>query len=473
MSASTTADPTPRSRGRMGPAARAALVGSTLEWYDFSLYATATALVFNQVMFPTSDPAVGTILAFGTFAIGFLARPLGGVIFGHFGDRLGRKKILVVTLVLMGTATTLIGLLPTYATAGLLAPALLILLRILQGLGAGAEFGGAAILSVEHAHPEARGVQGSWTVVGVFAGLVLASLTFTALLQMPEEAFLSWGWRLPFLASVLIVAVGLVIRLRVAESPEFTEMKKAEAVKTFPLATLVREQKKPLAVVMASQAGQSGVSYVYLTFIIAYATQQLDVSPSIATIAVSCAAVTAIITMPLFGALSDRIGRRTVILGGMLFSAAFAFPFFAIANLGTDLAVIVAMVLGVGLGSAAMLGPSPAYYTELFPPQVRYSGLGLGREVAGAVSGGFAPMAAAALVMQSGGASWPVALMLVALTLITGVVVWWGPETLKQSPQNATADATNKAPVASTGGQADARPIAEANVVVSGRGPSA
>ena len=445
---SATAPSAGRARGAMGPAARAALVGSTLEWYDFSLYATATALVFNHVMFPAADPAVGTILAFSTFAVGFLARPLGGVIFGHFGDRLGRKKILVITLLMMGVATTLIGVLPTYESVGILAPALLVVLRIVQGLGAGAEFGGAAVLSVEHAAPQARGVQGSWTVVGVFAGLVLASATFTALLQMPEQAFLEWGWRIPFLGSILIVVVALVIRLRIAESPEFTEMKKTETVTKFPLATLVREQKKPLVVVMASQAGQSAVSYVYLTFIIAYATQQLDLSPSVATIAVACAAVAAIITMPLFGALSDRIGRRPVILGGMFFSAAFAFPFFAIADVGTNLAIIVAMVIGVGIGSAAMLGPSPAYYTELFPPQVRYSGLGLGRELAGALSGGFAPMVAAALVVQSGGASWSVALLLTVVAGVTAAVVWkWGPETLqRQAPVVADDAETDVAP---------------------------
>lgn len=423
-------------RGAIGPAARAALVGSTLEWYDFSLYATAAALVFNRVMFATTDPAVGTILAFGTFAVGFLARPVGGILFGHFGDRLGRKKILVLTLLIMGSATALIGVLPTYDRIGILAPILLVTLRIVQGLGAGAEFGGAAVLSVEHAAPESRGVQGSWTVVGVFAGLLLASVTFTALLQMPEDDFLTWGWRLPFLASILIVGVALVIRLRVAESPEFTTMKATDAVSAFPLGVLIRTQKRPLAVVMASQAGQSAVSYVYLTFIIAYATQQLDLSPSAATISVSCAAIAAMVTMPLFGALSDRIGRRTVILGGMVFSAAFAFPFFAIANIGTNASVIIAMVIGVGVGSAAMLGPSAAYFTELFPPQVRFSGLGLGRELAGALSGGFAPTVAAALVVQSGGASWPVAALLLVVAILTGAVVWWGPETLNRRPNS-------------------------------------
>lgn len=419
-----------KSRSRMGPAARAALVGSTLEWYDFSLYATATALVFNTIMFPTTDPAVGTVLAFGTFAIGFMARPLGGVIFGHLGDRLGRKKILVITLVLMGTATTLIGALPTYASAGVVAPALLILLRIVQGIGAGAEFGGAAILTVEHAHPSRRGIQGSWTVVGVFAGLVLASLTFTLLLRMPQDAFMSWGWRLPFLASVVIVAVALVIRLRLAESPEFTELEREDSVETFPLKAVLTEHRRSLVVVMASHAGQSAVSYVYLTFIIAYAIQQLGLAPSSATLAVSIAAFAAMCMMPMFGALSDRIGRRTVMLGGLAFSAAFAFPFFLIAGIGGFVPVVVAMVLGVGLGTAAVLGPSAAYYSELFPPNVRYSGLGFGREVAGALSGGLAPTVAAALVAASGGAPWWVAAMLAAFSVVALTVVWWGPETL-------------------------------------------
>lgn len=450
MTTTSTANPE-GARSKMGPAARAALVGSALEWYDFSLYATATAVVFNHVMFPSDDPAIGTILAFGTFAVGFLARPLGGVILGHFGDRLGRKRILVLTLLLMGVATTLIGVLPTYETAGVAAPALLVLLRVIQGIGAGAEFGGAAILSAEHAHPRRRGIQGSWTVVGVFMGLVLASLTFTALLQMPEAAFMAWGWRLPFLGSLLIVAFALIIRIRLAESPEFTAIKKTDKVDTFPLRTVLAREKKPLAVVMASQAGQSSVSYVYLTFIIAYATQNLGLSPGSATLAVSIAALAAIVTMPFFGALADHIGRRTVILGGMGFSAVFAFPFFAIANIGTDFSVILAMVIGVGVGCAAMLAPSAAYFTELFPPHVRYSGVGLGREVAGSLSGGLAPLAAAALVAGAGGASWPVALMLLGITVVTMAVVWWGPETLGRDDNPASTPAS--APTHSTHGR--------------------
>ncbi|WP_113701360.1 MFS transporter [Nonomuraea lactucae] len=423
-------DDTRTAKRGLGPVARAALIGSALEWYDFSLYATATAVVFNKIMFPSTDPTVATILSFGTFAIGFLARPLGGIVFGHFGDRIGRKRVLLLTLMLMGSATTLIGLVPSYASVGILAPISLVALRILQGLGAGAEFGGAAILSVEHAHPRRRGIQGSWTAVGVFAGLVLASLTFTLLLKLPQDAFLSWGWRVPFLASALIVGFALVLRFRLAESPDFDRMAKNEAIETFPLKTLVRTQGKPLAVVMATQAGQSAVSYVYLTFIIAYAIQQLKLSPGIATLAVSCAAGAAIVTMPLFGALSDRIGRKTVILGGMGFSAAFAFPFFAIADQATTAGVIVAMMIGVGIGTAATLAPTAAFFTELFPPQVRYSGLGLGRELAGALSGGLAPTVAAALVAGAGGSSTPVALLLVIVSLVAMVVVALGPETL-------------------------------------------
>lgn len=417
---------------RMGPAARAALVGSTLEWYDFSLYATASALVFNQIMFATDDPALGTILSFGTFAIGFLARPLGGVIFGHLGDKVGRKRVLVLTLIIMGVATMLIGALPTYATAGALAPILLILLRIVQGIGAGAEFGGAAILSVEHADPRRRGIEGSWTVVGVFAGLVLATLTFTALLQMPEEAFLAWGWRIPFLASIVIIVVALVIRIKLAESPDFQEVAESGDVETFPLKVVLREQRRPLAVVMVSHAGQSAVSYVYLTFIIAYAVQHLDLPATTATWAVAIAATVAIVMMPIFGALSDRVGRRTVMLGGLIFSSAFAFPFFLIARIGGELPIILAMVAGVGFGIAAILGPSPAYYSELFPPHVRYSGLGFGREVAGALSGGLAPMAAAVLVARSDGSPWLVAAMLAIFSGVAAVVLWWGPETLRR-----------------------------------------
>lgn len=423
----------PAAPPRMRGVASAALVGSALEWFDYFLYGSAASLVFNKIMFPTGDPFVATLLAFSTLALGFLVRPFGAVFFGRLGDRIGRKKVLVATLLIMGGATTLIGVVPTYAMAGVLAPITLIVLRLIQGFGAGAEFGGAAIITAENAPARKRGFYGAFPGVGVYIGLFLSSLIFAGLTALPDEAFLSWGWRLPFIASILLVVVALLIRVKLAETASFQELEESGGVSKHPLKDLFKTEKRSLGIVAGSQVAQSGVSYVYQTFVIAYVTGTLAMSKSVGPTGVAVAAAFAILTTPLFGALSDRIGRKKVYLFGAIWSALFAFPFFWLVNTQTEIGVIVAMVLGISVGIAAMLGAQGAFFSELFTSKVRFSGLSFGREISASLAGGLAPLAAVALSGAAGGASWPVALLAIGMSLVTIIAVSLAPETNRRN----------------------------------------
>jgi MFS family permease len=407
----------------------ASLVGSALEWFDYFLYGTAAGLVFNVIMFPKGDPFVSTLLSFSTLAVGFIVRPLGAIYFGALGDRVGRKKVLVITLVLMGVATTLIGFVPTYEMAGVWAPLMLVVLRLLQGFGAGAEFGGAVILTAENAPTHQRGFYGALPGVGVYIGLLLAAATFSILTWLPTESFLSWGWRIPFLLSIVLVAVALFIRLRLSETLAFQELEQSAKTSHHPLRDLLKAEKRNLAIVAGSQLAQSGVSYIYQTFVIVYVASTLAMSSSVGPTGVAVAASVAVFTTPLFGALSDRFGRRAIYLFGALFSAAFAYPFFWLVNTGTTWGVVTAMTLGVGVGIAAMLGTQGAFFSEMFPAKVRFSGLAFGRELSASLAGGLAPLAAVALSGWAGGASWPVSLLAVTLSLITAFAVLMAPET--------------------------------------------
>lgn len=418
---------------RMRGIAAAALVGSSLEWFDYFLYGSAAALVFNKIMFDTQEPFVATLLAFSTLALGFLVRPFGAVYFGRLGDRVGRKKVLVITLLLMGGATTLIGVVPTYAMAGAFAPVLLIALRMLQGFGAGAEFGGAAILTAENAPAHRRGFFGSFPGVGVYIGLFLASVVFTGLASLPEEIFLGWAWRIPFLASILLVAVALIIRVRLSETAAFKELEHQGGVSKSPLRDLFRTEKKSLFIVAGSQLAQSGVSYVYQTFVISYVVGTLAMAPTVGPKGVAVAAAAAIVTTPIFGALSDKFGRKAIYLFGAIWSAVFAFPFFWLVDTATEWGVIVAMVLGISVGIAAMLGAQGSFFSELFTSKVRFSGLSFGREVSASLAGGLAPLAAVALSGAAGGASWPVSLMAIGLSIVTIISVAMAPETHKKN----------------------------------------
>ena len=406
----------------------ASLVGSALEWFDYFLYGTAAALVFNVIMFPKGDPFVSTLLAYATFALGFMIRPLGAAFFGALGDRIGRKKVLVLTLIIMGLATTLIGCVPSYESIGVWAPITLVALRLLQGFGAGAEFGGAVIFAAENTAAR-RGFYGAFPGVGVYIGLLLGAGVFALLTQLPQDDFLSWGWRVPFLSSVLLIGLALAIRLKLDETAAFEELQKQDGVSKQPLRDLLRSEKRSLAVVAGSQVAQSGVSYIYQTFVVSYIVSALAMSSSVGPIGVAAAAAVAVFTTPMFGALSDRFGRKRVYLFGALFSAAFAFPFFWLVTTATTGGVVLAMVLGISIGIACMLGVQGAFFSEMFPAKTRFSGLTLGREISAALSGGLAPVVALALSKWAGGGYWPVALLAIAMSLLTAFAISAAPET--------------------------------------------
>lgn len=408
----------------------AALVGTALEWYDFYLYGAAAALVFNRIIFVESDPTVATLQAFATFAIGYMVRPLGGLIFGWIGDRVGRRHVLVATLLTMGTATVLMAVIPTYEQVGAWAAVCLIALRVVQGIGAGAEFGGAAILSVEHAPPGRRGLYGSWTHAGVFLGLLLSSGAFAVVSRLPDDQFLSWGWRVPFAASLVVIAVALYIRLRISESPTFTSAKKkATHSDSAPIRAVFTEEKRGMLIVFGTQIASNTVAYLNLTFLTAYLVGTLALAPSLGPTVVAVAAAATILTTPLMGHLADRFGRKPVVLSGILFSAAFIYPYFALVNTRSELWITVAVVSAVSVGVAAITGPQAAYFTELFSARGRFTGLAFSRELAGATAGGLTPMIAVALVAAADDATWLLSLYVVATCAVGALAVLLGPET--------------------------------------------
>ena len=365
----------------------ASFVGTTIEWYDFFLYGTAAALVFNRLFFPMMDPLAGTMAAFGTYAVGFFARPVGGIIFGHYGDKLGRKSMLVTTLMLMGVATVLIGLLPTYSQIGIAAPVLLVALRFVQGVGVGGEWGGAVLMAVEHSHGGRRGFHASWVQAGVPVGLLLANAVFLVASRMDEASFLSWGWRVPFLVGVLLLAVGMFIRLRIVESPVFLDAKTADEGPRLPIIAVLRDHRGNVLRAIGARFAENASFYIFTVLVLSYGSQQLGLSQLLVLNAVMAGSAIQLIAIPFFGGLSDRVGRRPVYLGGALFLAVFSFPFFWLLELRAPVFVITAVIIGL-IGHAAMYGPQAAFFSELFGTRVRYSGASLGYQLASPLAGG-------------------------------------------------------------------------------------
>lgn len=432
--------PAATTRGALRKVIGASIVGSTLEWYDFFLYATASAIVLGPVFFPGEDPAMGTLLSFATFGVGFAARPVGSVIFGAVGDRLGRKPALVATLVLMGVSSALIGLIPGYAQIGVLAPVLLVILRLAQGLGAGAELAGATIFAAEYAPPGRRGLFGSLATIGTYSGTVLSSVVFALFAMLPSEQFLAWGWRVPFLLSVVVVAVGIYVRLRLDETPEFRAVERDREVVTVPLFHVFRYEWRSVLLVIGIVAGAFTATYSYQTYALSYLKANVGVQSGIGPLAVAVAAAIAMFVVPLMGALSDRVGRRPVLIAGSLISALFAFPFFALLNTGQDVLIILAMIGGIGIGVPTILGVQGVLLSSLFAANNRFTGFSVSREIGSIVFAGATPFVAAALVGAAGGASWPVSLYVIGaclITLLTGVFM---KEPADQPGPPATAD---------------------------------
>ncbi|GAA5156186.1 MFS transporter [Pseudonocardia eucalypti] len=406
----------------------ASLIGTSLEWYDFFLYSAAAAVVFNKLFFPQFDPLVGTLLAFITNAVAFIARPLGGIVFGHFGDRVGRKMVLVLTLVLMGGATFLIGALPTYATIGVWAPILLGLLRFLQGLGLGGEWGGAVLMTMEHGDPERRGFNASWPQVGVPMGNLLAAGVLGVLgAVLPEQEFLSWGWRVGFLLSGALVLVGLWIRTTVAESPAFTELAKSGQKAEKPLVEVLRRHPRELLVAMAARVGTDVAFYTFTLYILTYVVTNLGLPRSVGFNAVLIGSACQLALIPLFGALSDRYGRRPVYAAGAIGAAVWAFAFFPLLNTKSSVVIILATVVAL-VTHAAMYGPQAAFVSELFSTRLRYSGASMGYQLAGILGGAIAPIVSIALVREFHTA-YAVSVYVLAMLLLTLVALKLAPET--------------------------------------------
>ena len=383
----------------------ASCIGTTVEWYDFFIYATASALVFNKLFFPTDDPLVGSLVALGTYAAGFFARPLGGLLFGAIGDRYGRKQALVITLLIVGIATFVIGLMPTYNEIGIWAPLTLLFIRLLHGFGIGGEQGNAILIMCEHAPSRRRGYFGSWVQIGAPAGFVLPLGIFAILTStLSEEAFLSWGWRIPFLLSILLVGVGLYIRLQLTESPLFLEMRKRRAEDAHPLVEVLRSHRRSLVLGCGSKLAESIAFTSFAVLIVAYATSRGIDRPTMTT-AMLIAILLELVSLPLFGALSDRIGRKPVYLFGAACVLLATFPVFGLVYARMDGLVWLGLAAALALGHSAMYGPQAAFYSELFPTKVRASGVSFVQQI-GALIGSAGTLAAGWLLEVGDGTPW-------------------------------------------------------------------
>jgi metabolite-proton symporter len=411
----------------------ASMLGTTVEWYDFFLYGVAAALVFPTVFFPDADPVAGTLLSFGTFAIGFIARPLGGLVFGHFGDKIGRKKLLVLSLMMMGAATFLIGLVPGYATIGVAAPILLVLLRLIQGFALGGEWGGAILIVSEHGDPKRRGFWASWPQAGAPAGQLLANglLAVLAVFQS-EAAFLDWGWRIPFLLSAVLIAIGLYVRLSIEESPVFREAqaKAAElaaeadpddAPPNMPIIDVFRQYPREVLTAMGARFAENVSYYIFTIVISTYMTQEFGLPSSFVLGAVLIGAAVHVVTIPMWGALSDRLGRKPVYVFGAAGVGIWAFAFFALLNTRNFWLTALAVVVGL-LFQGAMYGPQAAFLSELFGTKVRYSGVSIGYQLASVAAGGLAPLISVAL-LSAFGTGYAIAAYVAVSAVITLVAV--------------------------------------------------
>lgn len=408
--------------GQMRKLVIASVLGNALEWYDFFLYGTAAALVFGPLFFPVGgDPLQGTLLAFSGFAVGFLARPLGGIVFGHLGDRYSRKMTLIMTLTLMGATTFVIGLLPVYSQVGIWAPLTLIILRFLQGVASGGEWGGGVLMLSENAPASRRGFYTAWSQMGVSGGFVLTAFAFWLVQKLPESDFMSWGWRVPFLLSIVIFLVGVYIRKNIRESKAFTQAKPQEKHEKIPLLVLVREHPKALLQAIALRLPENGASYIFFTFSVVYA-KHIGISTGDIISAVTLAMLVEFFSILFWGALSDRIGLKPVYYIGVTGLLVMAFPFFWLLSTGSYGAIMLAMFLGLPFCHGAMIGTQPCIMSDLFPVRVRYSGLALGHEVGSIFSGGLGPMLAVALLIEFD-AAWPVSILLVVYALLAWVAL--------------------------------------------------
>lgn len=405
------------------------MLGTTVEWYDYFLYGVAAALVFPAVFFPESDDATGTLLSLGTFAVGFVARPVGGLVFGHYGDKIGRKKLLVLSLMMMGVSTFAIGLLPGYATIGIAAPLLLVVLRLVQGFALGGEWGGAVLIVSEHGRPEHRGFWASWPQAGAPAGQLLANglLAVMALVQS-EEAFLAWGWRIPFLLSAVLVLIGLYVRLAVEESPVFREAQARAAARAaagekdgMPILDVLRLYPREVLTAMGARFAENVSYYIFTIVISTYVKEQFGLPSSFVLGTVLIGATVHLVTTPMWGAISDRVGRKPVYLFGAAGVGVWAFVFFFLVDTQSFALTAVAVTVGLVL-HGAMYGPQAAFLSELFGTKVRYSGISIGYQLASVFAGGLAPLIAASLLVATG-TGYSIAVYIAIASVVTIIAV--------------------------------------------------
>jgi MFS transporter, MHS family, shikimate and dehydroshikimate transport protein len=411
----------------------ASTIGTTIEWYDFFLYGIVTAVVFRKLFFPTLDPFAGQIAALSTFTIGFIARPIGGLVFGYLGDRVGRKSTLVTTLLLMGASTLLVGFIPTYEQIGLAAPVLLSSLRFIQGIGVGGEWGGAVLLALEYCHGGKRGFFASWPQAGVPLGLLMSSGAVALLRSnMTEQEFLAWGWRVPFYLSGLLIVVGLLIRLRILETPLFAELKEKNQLAASPVTETVRRHWREILLAAGSRVSEQSCFYLFSTYILAYAVDTLQVEEGLVLWAVNVAAGIEFFTIPLCGFLSDQLSRKGTYVVGCLFLILFAWPYYLLLWTKNPAWILLAIILSLAGGHAILYSVQASLIPELFGTRLRYTGASLGYQLASVVAGGPAPLIAAGLVQAFPNQYWPLVLYIIAISILSLVCVQLLAETSRK-----------------------------------------
>ncbi|TKH04789.1 MHS family MFS transporter [Peribacillus simplex] len=402
----------------------ASLVGSSIEWFDYFLYGTVSALVFNQLFFVNEDPTIGLLLSYASFALAFFIRPFGGVIFSHIGDRIGRKKTLVITLSLMGVATFGMGLLPTYQAVGIWAPILLITLRLVQGLGIGGEWGGALLLAVEYAPAEKRGLFGAIPQMGVTIGMLLGTVALSIMTLLPENAFMTWGWRLPFIFSAFLVFFGLWIRKGIDETPSFKKVKESGEVPKLPIVETLKNYWREVLIAVGAKVVETAPFYIFSTFVVSYATANLGFSRTATLTAVMIATIITTILIPFMGMLSDKIGRKKLFIGGTIGMALFAFPYFWLLQQKSVLLLIVATVIGLGVIWAPITAVLGTMFSEIFDARIRYTGITLGYQIGAALAGGTAPLVATALLNRFNNSYVPVAIYIIFASVLSLAAIW-------------------------------------------------
>ncbi|PIJ50150.1 MFS transporter [Erwinia sp. OLTSP20] len=415
----TPADSEKVDKKQLSSVAFASLIGTFIEFYDYFIYGAAAALVFPHLFFTELTPTVATIVSFATLGVAFVTRPIGAIIFGHYGDTVGRKAMLIASVSIMGIATVVIGLLPTYETIGLAAPILLIIIRLIQGLAVGGEWGGATTMMIEYAPKNKRGFYGTFVQLGNVLGVLCATGSFALASALPEAIFLDWGWRIPFLASIILMLIGIFIRMKIQEPPLFKKMLAEREKTSLPIVQVFKKFPRQIFLAAGLRISESVVGYLIISYVLQYTTSKFNMPSSAVLTGVMVAAASGLITFPLWGMLSDKIGRRAVFLIGAFGSCLLAYPFYWLVESGTLWGVYLALILGYSFVIGSMYSIEPCYLSEMFSTEVRYTGVSVGSQLAG-VFGGFTPMVATALVAWAGGGFWPITWMIIISGAVTG-----------------------------------------------------